>query len=69
MNYSLATSSAVLDLSPLGGWVEWILIIIASLQVEAVDYIHTKLHCIHRDLKPDNIIFDKEATAHLRVTS
>mmetsp|Transcript_41837 Transcript_41837/g.98058 ORF Transcript_41837/g.98058 Transcript_41837/m.98058 type:complete len:572 (-) Transcript_41837:44-1759(-) len=33
--------------------------------VEAVDYIHTKLHCIHRDLKPDNIIFDKEGHIHL----
>jgi len=25
---------------------------------EAIDYIHTNLHYIHRDIKPDNIVFD-----------
>mmetsp|Transcript_100189 Transcript_100189/g.192200 ORF Transcript_100189/g.192200 Transcript_100189/m.192200 type:complete len:674 (-) Transcript_100189:61-2082(-) len=33
--------------------------------VEAVDYIHTRLHYIHRDIKPDNIIFDREGHIHL----
>lgn len=33
--------------------------------VEAVDYIHTHLHYIHRDIKPDNIIFDREGHIHL----
>mmetsp|Transcript_149006 Transcript_149006/g.415218 ORF Transcript_149006/g.415218 Transcript_149006/m.415218 type:complete len:484 (+) Transcript_149006:64-1515(+) len=33
--------------------------------VEAVDYIHTKLHCIHRDIKPDNIVLD--AKGHIRL--
>mmetsp|Transcript_38666 Transcript_38666/g.110298 ORF Transcript_38666/g.110298 Transcript_38666/m.110298 type:complete len:1371 (+) Transcript_38666:67-4179(+) len=33
--------------------------------VEAVDYIHTKLHCIHRDIKPDNIVFDAKGHIHL----
>lgn len=28
--------------------------------VEAVDYIHTNLHYIHRDIKPDNIVFDSD---------
>ncbi len=31
--------------------------------VEALDYIHTHLHYIHRDIKPDNIIFDLEGHA------
>lgn len=33
--------------------------------VEAVDYIHTNLHYIHRDIKPDNIVFDAEGHIHL----
>jgi len=33
--------------------------------VEAVDYIHTNLHYIHRDIKPDNIVFDTEGHIHL----
>merc|ERR1719251_240987 len=33
--------------------------------VEAVDYIHTNLHYVHRDLKPDNIVFDTEGHIHL----
>lgn len=33
--------------------------------VEAVDYIHTSLKYIHRDIKPDNIIFDKDGHIHL----
>eukprot|EP00443_Scrippsiella_acuminata_P091376 CAMPEP_0115428026 /NCGR_PEP_ID=MMETSP0271-20121206/29759_1 /TAXON_ID=71861 /ORGANISM="Scrippsiella trochoidea, Strain CCMP3099" /LENGTH=594 /DNA_ID=CAMNT_0002853095 /DNA_START=1 /DNA_END=1782 /DNA_ORIENTATION=- len=33
--------------------------------VEAVDYIHTNLHYIHRDIKPDNIVFDKDG--HIRL--
>jgi len=33
--------------------------------VEAVDYIHTNLHYVHRDIKPDNIVFDKEGHIHL----
>ncbi|CAK0866758.1 unnamed protein product [Prorocentrum cordatum] len=33
--------------------------------VEAVDYIHTKLGYIHRDIKPDNIVLD--AHGHVRV--
>lgn len=33
--------------------------------VEAVDYIHTNLHYIHRDIKPDNIVFDSGGHVHL----
>lgn len=33
--------------------------------VEAVDYIHSNLHYIHRDIKPDNIVFDTEG--HIRL--
>jgi serine/threonine protein kinase len=33
--------------------------------VEAVDYIHSQLHYIHRDIKPDNIVFD--AKGHIRL--
>eukprot|EP00929_Paragymnodinium_shiwhaense_P024977 TRINITY_DN15218_c0_g1_i1.p1 TRINITY_DN15218_c0_g1~~TRINITY_DN15218_c0_g1_i1.p1 ORF type:complete len:643 (+),score=139.29 TRINITY_DN15218_c0_g1_i1:86-2014(+) len=33
--------------------------------VEALDYIHTQLQYVHRDIKPDNIIFD--AKGHLRL--
>lgn len=33
--------------------------------VEAVDYIHTNLHYIHRDIKPDNIVFDAAGHIHL----
>lgn len=33
--------------------------------VEAVDYIHKTLHYIHRDIKPDNIIFDQNG--HIRL--
>merc|ERR1719145_113604 len=33
--------------------------------VEAVDYIHTNLHYIHRDIKPDNIVFDTTGHIHL----
>jgi len=33
--------------------------------VEAVDYIHTTLGYIHRDIKPDNIVLD--ACGHLRI--
>jgi len=33
--------------------------------VEAVDYIHTRLHCIHRDIKPDNIVLD--GRGHIRL--
>merc|ERR1719191_258192 len=33
--------------------------------VEAVDYIHNELHYIHRDIKPDNIIFDAKGHIHL----
>lgn len=32
---------------------------------KAVDYIHSNLHYIHRDIKPDNIIFDIEGHIHL----
>lgn len=30
---------------------------------EAIDYIHTNLHYIHRDIKPDNILFDIDGSA------
>ena len=30
-------------------WMPW---------AQAIDYIHTNLHYIHRDIKPDNIVFD-----------
>jgi len=33
--------------------------------VEAIDYIHTNLHYIHRDIKPDNIVFDIDGHIHL----
>merc|ERR1719310_832604 len=33
--------------------------------VEAIDYIHTILQYVHRDIKPDNIIFDAEG--HIRL--
>eukprot|EP00929_Paragymnodinium_shiwhaense_P051628 TRINITY_DN25950_c0_g1_i2.p1 TRINITY_DN25950_c0_g1~~TRINITY_DN25950_c0_g1_i2.p1 ORF type:complete len:699 (+),score=149.97 TRINITY_DN25950_c0_g1_i2:132-2228(+) len=33
--------------------------------VEAIDYIHTALQYVHRDIKPDNIIFDAEG--HIRL--
>ncbi|CAJ1345372.1 unnamed protein product [Effrenium voratum] len=33
--------------------------------VEAIDYIHTNLHYIHRDIKPDNILFDIDGHIHL----
>jgi len=33
--------------------------------VEAIDYIHTNLHYIHRDIKPDNIVFDVDGHIHL----
>merc|ERR1719480_454029 len=33
--------------------------------VEAVDYIHTHLSYIHRDIKPDNIVFDRHGHIHL----
>mmetsp|Transcript_101296 Transcript_101296/g.285618 ORF Transcript_101296/g.285618 Transcript_101296/m.285618 type:complete len:787 (+) Transcript_101296:102-2462(+) len=33
--------------------------------VEAVDYIHHNLHYIHRDIKPDNIVFDIDGHIHL----
>mmetsp|Transcript_65216 Transcript_65216/g.172823 ORF Transcript_65216/g.172823 Transcript_65216/m.172823 type:complete len:480 (-) Transcript_65216:244-1683(-) len=33
--------------------------------VEAVDYIHTHLHYIHRDIKPDNIVLDANGHIHL----
>jgi len=28
--------------------------------VEAIDYIHSELGCIHRDIKPDNIVFRRD---------
>lgn len=33
--------------------------------VEAVDYIHTHLHYIHRDIKPDNIVFGSDGHIQL----
>ena len=30
---------------------------------KAIDYIHTNLHYIHRDIKPDNIVFDIDGRA------
>eukprot|EP00927_Polykrikos_kofoidii_P084773 TRINITY_DN9032_c1_g1_i2.p1 TRINITY_DN9032_c1_g1~~TRINITY_DN9032_c1_g1_i2.p1 ORF type:complete len:805 (+),score=175.42 TRINITY_DN9032_c1_g1_i2:54-2417(+) len=33
--------------------------------VEAVDYIHQNLHYIHRDIKPDNVVFDVLGHIHL----
>ncbi|CAE8633913.1 unnamed protein product, partial [Polarella glacialis] len=33
--------------------------------VEAIDYIHTNLHYIHRDIKPDNIVYDINGHIHL----
>jgi serine/threonine protein kinase len=27
--------------------------------VEAVNYLHTSAHLVHRDIKPDNVMFDK----------
>ena len=32
----------------------------------AIHYIHTKLRCIHRDIKPDNLLLD--AKGHIKLT-
>mmetsp|Transcript_71904 Transcript_71904/g.203045 ORF Transcript_71904/g.203045 Transcript_71904/m.203045 type:complete len:446 (-) Transcript_71904:1658-2995(-) len=33
--------------------------------VDAIDYIHTRLQYVHRDIKPDNIVFDARGHIHL----